>query len=102
MGAKVARDRVRGAGAGLLHQPDPGDPERRDGAGVERPHLGRREDGQHGYGPWEARSAIDRVRRAARSAVSIARVRSGSASRVDALPPWTTSGVRRDTTLSGC
>jgi hypothetical protein len=99
-GGKGARDRVSGAGAGLFHQPDPGDPERRDGAGIERPHLGRREDGQHGYGPWEARSAVARVRRAARIAVSIARGRSGSASRVDALPPWTTRGLRRDTTLS--
>ena len=56
-GREGTRDRVRGAGAGLLHQPDPGDPERRDGAGVERPHLGRREDGQHGYSPSEGRGA---------------------------------------------
>src|SRR6185369_13933358 len=79
-GGKHTRDRIRGAGAGLLHQPDPGDPERRDGAGVERPHLGRREDGQHGYVSWEAE---------------------GAAARVDALRPWTTRGLRRDTTLSG-
>ena len=46
MGANVRAIASAAPVPGPLHQPDPGNPERRDGARVERPHLGRREDGQ--------------------------------------------------------
>ncbi len=65
-GRPLAADDVRGAAAGILHEPRAGDPERGDRAGIEGAHLGGREDRPHPYlalaearrsAPWVRKSA---------------------------------------------
>src|SRR5206468_2524487 len=69
-GRPLAADDVRGAAAGILHEPRAGDPERGDRAGVEGAHLGGCEDRPHPYlalaeagrsAPWVRKSASTAV-----------------------------------------
>jgi hypothetical protein len=69
-GSPLAADDVRGAAAGILHEPRAGDPERGDRARIEGAHLGGRENRPHPYlALAEARRSAPWVRKSASTAV---------------------------------